>query len=138
VGGGPDRGRRRRSGLDVGSRQRPAVLLVVRLADLALGLLARDLPPGPGYLDGDRDPASHERGDHQVRHGGNDEMHYRANDQEGDQYADPDGGKFEPAHPRHPLSTRNCSISRYYPTLARAGRALTQRRASVGSNRPLR
>jgi hypothetical protein len=64
VGGGPDRGRRRRSGLDVGARQRPAVLLVVGLADLALGLGARDLPPGTGHLDRHRDRADHERGDH--------------------------------------------------------------------------
>jgi hypothetical protein len=103
---------------------------MVALADLALGLLAGDLPPGPGYLDGNRDPAGHERGDHQVRHGGNDEVHHRANDQEGDQYADPDGSEFEPAHPRHPLST-GIRLSRYYPTSAR-------RRASAGSNRPLR
>jgi hypothetical protein len=37
---------------------------MVRLADLALGLLAGDLPTGPGHLDGDRDRAHHERGDH--------------------------------------------------------------------------
>jgi hypothetical protein len=104
---------------------------VVALADLALGLLAGDLTPGPGHLDGDRDPAGHERGDHQVRHGGNDEVHHRADDQERDQYADADGGDLEPAHPPHPLSTRNCSLSRYYPTLA-------QHRAGAGPNRPLR
>jgi hypothetical protein len=63
VGGGPDRGRRRRGGLDVGARQRSAVLLVVGLADLALGLLPRDLPTGPGHLDGD-----HDRGDNHVDH----------------------------------------------------------------------
>jgi hypothetical protein len=68
VGGGPDGGRRRRCGLDVGARQRPAVLLVVGLADLALGLLPRDLPPGPGHLDGDHDGADHGRGDNHVDH----------------------------------------------------------------------
>jgi len=138
VGGGPDRGRRRRSGLDVGTRQRPAVLLVVGLADLALGLLPRDLPTGPGHLDGDHDGADDERGEHQLGHRADDEADHRTHDQERDQYADANGGDLEPAHPPHPLSTRNCSLSRYYPTLAQAGRALTQRRASVGSNRPLR
>jgi hypothetical protein len=65
VGGGPDRGRwRRRSALDVGPRQRPAVLVVVAVANLALGLLARDLSPGTGHLDRHSDRADHERGDH--------------------------------------------------------------------------
>jgi len=44
------------------------VLLVVAVADLALGLLTRDLLPGPGHLDGDHDGADHGRGDNHVDH----------------------------------------------------------------------
>jgi hypothetical protein len=39
---------------------------VAGLADLALGLPARDLPARTRTLDGERDPAHHERGDHQL------------------------------------------------------------------------
>jgi hypothetical protein len=40
------------------------VLLIVAVANLALGLGARDLSPGTGHLDRHRDRADHERGDH--------------------------------------------------------------------------
>jgi polyphosphate glucokinase len=127
VGGGPDRGRRRRSGLDVGARQRPAVLLVVGLADLALGLLARYLPIGTGDLNGDGYGADNSRGDSQGYHGGNDEVDHRAHDQERDYYAGPDGCDLEPAHPPHPFSTKDLPLA-ILPDLARSGRAVGARR----------
>jgi hypothetical protein len=55
----------------VSPRQRHVVLPAVRLAvaDLALGLLARDLIPRTGHLDGDHDGAHHGRGDDHIDHG---------------------------------------------------------------------
>jgi hypothetical protein len=97
------------------------VLLVVAVADLALSLPAGDLTPGPSHLDGDHDGPDHRRGDDDVDHEMQDGTDHRSDDQERDQYADADGGDLEPAHPPHPLSTRNCSLSRYYPTSARVG-----------------
>jgi len=129
MGGRPGRaGRvRRRGGLDIGSWQRLAVLLVVAVTHFTLGLLARDLSPGPGHLDGDHDGADHERGEHQLGHRADDEADHRTDDQERDQYAGPDGGDLEPAHPPHPLSTRICPLSRYYLTRPlRLGHARTR------------
>jgi hypothetical protein len=70
---GGGRVRRRRGGLDIGTGQRPAVLLVIAVTHFTLGLLARDFPPGPGHLDGDDDGADHERGEHQLGHRADDE-----------------------------------------------------------------
>jgi len=83
-------------------------LLVVRLADLALGLLGGDLTPGVGHLDGDHDGPDDGRGDDHIDHGVQDGPDDRADDQERDQYADPDGGDLEPAHPPHPPSDEFC------------------------------
>jgi hypothetical protein len=82
---------------------------VVRLADLTVGLLGRDLVPGPGHLDGDHDGSDDGRGDDHIDHGVQDDPDNRADNQERDQYADPDGGDLEPAHPPHPLSEELCS-----------------------------
>ncbi|MBV9207049.1 MAG: TIGR03085 family protein [Actinobacteria bacterium] len=98
---------RRGHRLDVGPGQRPAV---AGLADLALGLLAGDLPAGPGHLDGHGDRADHQRRDHQRGHGVNDETDHRADDQERDQYAGRDGDDLEPAHPPHPPLTQESSV----------------------------
>ena len=62
---------------------------MVGLADLAFGLLARDLPLGTGHLDSHRDRADDQRGEHQVGNGVNDEADHRADHQERDQYAGP-------------------------------------------------
>jgi len=40
------------------------VAVAVAVANLAFGLLPRDLSPGRGHLDRHRDRADHERGDH--------------------------------------------------------------------------
>jgi hypothetical protein len=100
-GGVPDRGVPGRH--DVGPRQRLAVLLVAGLADLAVGLFARDLLPGPCHLDGGHDGPDDGRGDNHVDHGVQDRADDRADDQERDQDANPDGGDLEPAHPPLPL-----------------------------------
>jgi hypothetical protein len=84
---------------------------VVGLADLTLGLLPRDLLPGTGHLDRHHDGTDYRRGDDQVHHGVNDEADHGTDDQERDQYAGPDGGDLEPAHPPH--------LSRQGPTLSR-------------------
>jgi hypothetical protein len=81
---------------------------VIGLADLTVGLLGRDLVPGARHLDGDHDGPDDGRGDDHIDHGVQDGPDDRAYDQERDQYADPDGGDLEPAHPPHPLSDEFC------------------------------
>jgi hypothetical protein len=81
---------------------------VVGFADLAVGLLGRDLLPGPGHLDGHCDRADHRRGNDDIDHEVHDDADDRSDHEKSDQYADPDGGDLEPAHPPHPPSDELC------------------------------
>jgi len=81
---------------------------VAGLTDLALGPPPRDLPARTRTLDGERDPAHHERGDHQLYQQAENQADDRADDRadhyEPDDQATHDGGKLViPAHPPHPL-----------------------------------
>jgi hypothetical protein len=81
---------------------------VIGLADLTVGLLGRDLSPGLSHLDSDHDATNDRRGDDYVDRDTQNGVNDRADDQERDQYADPDGGDLEPAHPPLPLSDEFC------------------------------